>query len=207
MTGTGNTITSTTGTAVNLNGTGGTVGLTSVSANGGSNGIVLNGTSGPFTVSGTGTAGTGGTIQNKATGISLTNASNVSLNRMQLNDFTDFAIRGSSVINFTMDNTVINGINGNDAGADEGSVRFTELTGSAAISNSSVSGTVENNFTVINTAGTLNRITFTNVTFGSMSAATGDHALLIESLNSAVINPRSRTAPSPPRAAPTSIAS
>ena len=153
-------VTTTTGTAVSLTSSGGTVSFTSVSSNGGTNGILLNNTTGSFTVTGTGTAGTGGTIQNKATGISLTTASNVSLTHMQLNDFTDFAIRGSSVVGFTMDNTVINGTNGNDAGADEGSVRFTELTGSAAISNSSVSGTVENNFTVINTTGTLNRITF-----------------------------------------------
>jgi hypothetical protein len=192
VTGANNTVTSTTSTGVNItNTTIGSNGVTfrSVSTNGATNGIVLNNSgTGNFTVTGNGTVGSGGTIQNGATGISLTNAQNISLAWMQLNDFTDFAIRGTSVVNFTMDNTVISGTNGNDPGADEGSVRFTELTGSARIANSTISGAVENNFTVINTSGTLDRITFSNVTFGAMSAATGDDALLIETLNNAIVN-------------------
>jgi hypothetical protein len=192
-TGAGSTIVSTTGTALNVVNTAiASSGLTfqSISANGAANGIVLNntGANGGLTVTGGSTAASGGTIRNGATGISLTNTRNVSLNRMQLNDFSDFAIRGTSVVGFTMNNTVINGTNGNDVAADEGSVRFDELTGSASISNSSISGTVETQFRVTNTTGTLNRITFNNVTFGAMNAATGDDGLLIESLNNAVIN-------------------
>ncbi|MEZ5577673.1 MAG: hypothetical protein R3F44_19345 [Candidatus Competibacteraceae bacterium] len=55
-------VTSTTGTAVNLSSLNGTVTLTSVSANGAANGIVLDTTTGSFTVTGSGAAGTGGTI-------------------------------------------------------------------------------------------------------------------------------------------------
>ena len=180
-------VTSTTGTAVNLNGTGGTVGLTAVSANGAANGIVLNNTTGSFTVTGSGAAGTGGTIQNAATGISLTNAQNVSLTRMQLNDFTDFAIRGSSVANFTMDNTVINGVNGDNAVADEGSARFTGLTGSATISNCNISGGFEDNFKIVNTSGSLNRITFSSTTIGANSTTDGNDGIGLESTGSGTI--------------------
>ena len=191
--GAGNTITTTTGTALNVASTTiGASGVTfqSISSNGAANGIVLNstGSTGGLTVSGNGTAGSGGTIQNGTIGVSLTSTSSVSLDRMQLNDFGDYAIRGSGVAGFTMANTVVNGTNGNDGAADEGSVRFTELTGSATISDSNISGAVENNFRVVNTAGSLNRITFSRVTFGPMNAATGNDGLVLESLGNAVIN-------------------
>ena len=66
-------------------------------------GIILDttGASGGLTVSGSGTAGSGGTIQHKTgadggttqgIGIYLNNTSSVSLTRMQLNDFDNFAI-------------------------------------------------------------------------------------------------------------------
>ncbi|MDX1943496.1 MAG: Ig-like domain-containing protein, partial [Saprospiraceae bacterium] len=88
--------------------------LTAVSCNGCTTGIDLNTTTGSFAVNGTGMAGTGGTIRNGAIGISLTSTRNVSLAWMQLNDFSDFAIRGNSVINFTLNNAVVNGVNGNN---------------------------------------------------------------------------------------------
>lgn len=188
-----NTITSTTGTALNVaNTTIGASGLTfqSISANGAANGIVLNttGASGGLTVTGAGSAGSGGTIRNAGTGISLTSTRNVSLTRMQLNDFSDFAIRGSSVVNFTLDNTVINGTNGNNGAADEGSVRFTELTGSASVTSCNISGGLEDNFAVINTSGTLNRITFSNTTFGANSTTDGSDGILVEGQNAAIVN-------------------
>lgn len=69
ITGTGNTVTTTTGTAVNFDNT--TIGVSglnfrSISVNGATNGVLLNnsGLLGGLTVSGNGTAGSGGTIQN-----------------------------------------------------------------------------------------------------------------------------------------------
>ncbi|MBL1264479.1 tandem-95 repeat protein [Methylomicrobium sp. RS1] len=186
VTGSGNTLASTTGIALNVsNSTIGGSGLTfqSISSNGAANGIALNntGSNGGLTVSGTGSAGSGGTIQNGSTGISLTNTRNISLTRMQLNGFSDFAIRGSSVVDFMLDNSVINGVNGNDAAADEGSVRFTGLTGSATISNSNISGGFEDNFKVVNTSGTLDRLTFTSTTIGANSTTDGNDGIGIES--------------------------
>ena len=171
----------------------GAAGLNFVRIDGGigSVGILLNntGTSGGLSVTGSGvTAGSGGTISNGTTGISLTNTRNVSLANMQLNDFSDFAIRGSGVVGFSLTGSTINGNNGNDAGADEGSVRFTELTGTATITNCNISGAVEHNMQVVNTSGLLNRLTVTGTTFGSMNATTGSDGLLIETQGTAVIN-------------------
>lgn len=191
--GTVNTITSSTGTALNIvNTTIDAADLTfeRISSNGGTNGIVLNstGASGNLVVTGTGSAGSGGTIQNKATGISLTSTQGPSFAWMQLNDFSDFGIRGTSVVGFTLANSVISGTNGDDAGADEGSVRFTELTGSATVSSSNISGGHEDNFAVINTGGTLNRLTFSSTTIGANSVAAGSDGLLVEGQNAAVVN-------------------
>lgn len=204
--GTNNTITSTTGTALNVaNTTIGASGLTfqSISSNGGSNaGIVLvsTGSSGSLTVTGTGSAGSGGTIANKSggnlpgdlstsqgVGIFLNNTTAPSFTSMQLNDFSNFAIRGNNVTGLTLASSVVNGTNGNDAGQDEGSVRFTNLTGSASISNSNFSGAHESNFAVVNSSGTLDRITFSSATFGPMSTTDGNDGLVLESLGSAVI--------------------
>lgn len=154
-------------------------------------GIVLNntGVSGGLTVTGTGaTAGSGGTIQNGSTGISLTNTRSVSLSNMQLNGFSDYAIRGSGVVGFSLTGTTVSGINGDDAGADEGSIRFTELTGVASITGCNISGAVEHNVQVVNTSGLLDRLTVTGTTFGSMNATTGSDGLLIETQGTAVIN-------------------
>ena len=192
--GTGNTITSTTGAALNVqNTTIGASGLNfrSISSNGGAtNGILLNntGSSGGLTVSGNGAAGTGGTIQNKAIGISLTSTLSPSFSWMQLNDFGDFAIRGTTVTNFTLNNSVISGVNGNDPVADEGSVRFVGLTGSATVSNCNISGGIEDNFKLLNSSGTLNRLTFTNTTIGPNNAVSGNDGINIEGTGSATIN-------------------
>lgn len=205
--GTNNTITSTTGTALNVvSSTIGTSGLTlrSISSNGGSNaGIVLvsTGSSGSLTVTGTGAAGSGGTIANKSggnlpgdlstsqgVGIFLNNTTAPSFTWMQLNDFSNFAIRGNNVTGFTLASSVINGTNGDDAGADEGSVRFTNLTGSASVTSCNISGGHEDNFAVINTSGTLNRITFNAPTIGGNSVGFGSDGILVEGQGSAIVN-------------------
>ena len=96
-----NTITTTTGTALNVaNTTIGANGLTfrSISSNGATTGIVLNNT-GTFglTVTGTGTAGTGGTIQNATSrGAEFTSADNISLSFM---NFTNNGTAGLGALN------------------------------------------------------------------------------------------------------------
>ncbi len=197
------TVTTTTGTAVLLNGVDqSNLTFKSISANGAANGISLtnvNTTFGSFTVTGDGaTPGSGGTIRNTVgadgatagNGIYLSNANNVSLSWMQLNDHPNFAIRGLTVNGFTMDHSGVSGTNGNNAASpfNEGSISFSELTGSATISNSNISGGFADNFRVVNTSGTLNRITFTNATVGANSTSDGNDGITLEAQNGTVIN-------------------
>lgn len=201
-------VTTTTGTAVSLafvdstTGAGNGINFLSVSSNGGSaNGIILQNTTGTFVVTGSGTAGSGGTIANKSgadgsttqgSGIFLTSAAGVSLSRMQLSGFQNFAIRGTSVTGFTFDNSVISGVSGTSVGAfDEAAVSFTNLLGSASITNSNIGGGFEYVLKVNNTSGTLNRLTVDGTTFGGNHDAVsgnGGDAVQIVAANSATVN-------------------
>jgi hypothetical protein len=103
-------LTSTTGTAVSLNGTGGTFTFTSVSANGAAVGISLANTTGSFTVTGDGGStnnGSGGTIQNATSGIQLSNVQNISLDQMNIHNTTRSGINGTRVTNFALTNSTI----------------------------------------------------------------------------------------------------
>lgn len=101
--GTGNTLTSTTGTALYVaNTTIGAAGLTlqSISSNGGATGIVLDTTgAGPVTVTGTGAAGSGGTIQNTSGDAILldTTGGLVTLNHMIIQDIGNMAGASNTV--------------------------------------------------------------------------------------------------------------
>ncbi|WP_246677702.1 hypothetical protein [Mesorhizobium sp. B2-4-18] len=214
---TSNVITSGAGTALNVaNTTIGGAGLTfrSISSNGSSAnaGIVLDntGSSGGLTVTGTGSAGSGGTISNKTggdilngsdasgqtasgtngTGIFLRNTANVSLANMQLNDFTNFAVYGNNVTNFTMTGTTISGVNGTTLAGDreESSVRFDNLLGISSITNSSISGGYNQNVDLYNTSGTLTRLTMDNIQFGLINAIGGNDNVRAQVFNSATAN-------------------
>ncbi len=205
-----NTLTTTTGTALNVaNTTIGASGLTfrsiTSNANGATNGINLDTTgSGGLTVTGNGgtctsaATCTGGTISNKTTGtdgsttggigIYLNNASNVSLTNMQFNDFNNFGIFGNNVTNFTLSGVHMDGSNGNGAATtNEGTVRFTNLLGNALVQNSSISNTnaaggAVVNFAVSNTGGTLTLLDFENTTLSNFNATgTGTDALFFGS--------------------------
>ncbi|PBC01385.1 inverse autotransporter beta domain-containing protein [Mesorhizobium sp. WSM3860] len=186
--GTGNTITSTTGTALNIANT--TIGASDltfqkVTSNGGSaNGIILDstGSSGGLHVTGTGTAGSGGTIATKTgadgsttqgSGIYLNNTSDLQLSWMQLNDFQNYGIVGTNVTGLALDHVVISGTNGTSVGGiGEGAAYFTGLSGSAAVSNSTFTGAAYDAFHVFNDGGqTLNRLTITGSTFATQSGA------------------------------------
>jgi hypothetical protein len=203
-----NTIGATTAPAVTaLNVTNTTIGASrllfrSISSNGGSaNGIILDntGSSGGLTVDGDGanTAvggnASGGTITGKTgadgsattgSGIYLNATSSVILRRMTINGTNqNFGIRGINVNGFTMEFTTVTGSNGNNAGIDEGSVNFDNLTGAAAITSSIVEGGFEDNLNVVNTSGTLNRLVITGSTFGFNNTVNGNNNILIESQN------------------------
>jgi VCBS repeat-containing protein len=186
--------------AVNLSNSGGTINLTSVSANGGSNGIVLNNTTGTFTVAGTGgscieanpSGCSGGTIQNMTgadnsgttptgTGIALNNAEGVSFTRMYIHDVSNYGIRGTSVNGFTLDNSVVSGVNGTNVASpfNDSSLLFIGLTGTSSISNNAITGGFFRNIHIDNSSGTLN-LTVNNNSIHHTGAAQGDDGLFIE---------------------------
>ncbi|MCA1799652.1 MAG: tandem-95 repeat protein, partial [Xanthomonadaceae bacterium] len=192
--------------AVNLNGVTGNFTLDRVDANGGANGIVLvntNSASGSFTVAGTGGACTaatptctGGRIQATAgangevagNGVYLENTRSVAFTRMRIGGHQNHAIFGTTVTGFSLVDSVVDGVNGNDAGADEGSVRFVNLLGSGAITRSDLSGGLEDNLRLVNNTGTLNRLVITDTIFRDNSSALGNDGILIQSIGTAVVN-------------------
>lgn len=201
VTGAGNTIASSGATALSVvNTTIGASGLSfrSISAAGGPNGIVLDNTGAinGLQVTGSGAAGSGGTIANVSgadgssagIGVYLNGARNVSLSWMQINDASNFAIRGVSVQNFTLASSVVNGANGTSAALNEGSISFSGLTGSATVSGSNVSGGISNNVRVVNGSGVLDRLTVSGTTVGANSTTDGADGVFIQAQNSAVLN-------------------
>jgi hypothetical protein len=99
---------------------------------------------------------------------------------MQLNDFSNFAIRGNSVTGITLDHSVISGDSGTTnsltdpltsfvANTGEDAIRLTNLLGSGSITNSNISGGYTNTIMVENNTGTLNRLTIDHSTIGGRS--------------------------------------
>jgi hypothetical protein len=208
-----NSITTGTGTALNVDNTGiGSDNLTfaSISSNGSTNGIRLNstGTQGRLNVTGSGgtctpasTAGcTGGQIANltgaddatttpSGTGIVLNNTLNPSFSLMWIHDASNYGIRGTHVAGFAMSDSVINGANGTTAltANKDGSARFEELTGTVGMTNVAISGGYFTNLMVDNTAGVLNA-TLDNVDSGTLNATGGDDAVQFEGIGTSDMN-------------------
>ena len=193
-----NSISTGTGSALNVTNTNiGAAGLTfrSISSNGGTTiGITLNntGSAGGLTVTGNGAAGTGGTIQNKTgtlatqgTGISLTSTANVSLAWMSIQGNQNYGIRGTGVSGFALDNAAVGTVtkNGNSATVDanpvtgiagEGSLRFTNLTGTATISNSTLDNGFARTVLIENDVATALNLSVTNSTINeSLNSSNG----------------------------------
>lgn len=177
--GTGNTIVSGTGTALNVANTtigAGDVTFRSIASNGAANGIVLNntGTSGNLVVTGTGaTGGSGGTIQNSTgDGVSLTDTQDVSLSNMIISDNAGNGIKGLRV-----NGVVLNGLtlNSNADANTESGILFNELTGNASHVTTFTNLTVSNSFThnvqVINSGGTLANLVVSGGTFSNNGAS------------------------------------
>ncbi len=203
-----NILSATTGTALRVVST--TIGASgmnfrSITSNGSgaANGIILDGAgTGGLTITGNGgtctsaATCTGGTISNKTgadgtgngIGIYVNNTSNVSITRMKLNDFTNYGIRGTSVTGFTLNNCFIDGVNGDNAGADEGSIIFDGLLGTSSFSSDTIKGGIEDNFRIKNSSGTANNITIDSCTIRDTSTGvTGNDNLNIEANNTAII--------------------
>ena len=200
---TASTLTTSTGTALDVEGAtigGSNLMFRSISASGGSHGIVLvnTGSFGHLSVSGTGTAGSGGSITaitgaDAATngcadlgssipagvGVYLKNTTSPSLAFMSFpGTFGNFGILGYGVSGFTLDHTTMTGTYGDNVNQDEDTVHFCTLTGSASITNDTISNGAETNLRIVNGSGTLNRLTITNDTIGLNQNGGGDGTLL-----------------------------
>src|SRR5262249_18535766 len=126
----------------------------SVSATGGVNGIVLNNTGslGGLTVSGNGgtctstlSICTGGTIQT-STGhaVSLTSTTSPSFSFVKITNAANSGIYGTGVTNFTLNNSVIDGVNTAHTSSD-GNVSFNLNAGGATENNLSGVVSITNN--------------------------------------------------------------
>ncbi|MCA1817019.1 MAG: cadherin-like domain-containing protein [Acidobacteria bacterium] len=173
------TTVNTTGSAVSSNG----IFLKFTSATGSPGGFSVLGSGGTCTFASSGTC-TGGRITNTSgadnstggIGVYLEDVASVSLTRMHIDNHPNFAIRGKTVNGFTFQTSVIDGNNGTSAAADvdiqvgEDAIKFSNLTGSALIDSSTVSGGFLHNIQVDNNTGTLNRLTVSNSFIGDPDA-------------------------------------
>jgi hypothetical protein len=114
---------------------------------------------------------------------------------VRITNNSNYGIRGDSIGGgFTLANSVLDGANGSEtvAGAgspfNEAAMRFTELTGSNVISNSAISGGASDNLAVINTSGSLNRLTISGTTFGNNSNTQGNSSVDVEGSATATMN-------------------
>jgi hypothetical protein len=202
-----NTLATTTAAALTIANTAigaGGVTFRSISSNGATNGIVLDATGAAGSLAVTGSGGTctaastggcsGGQIANSTgadsaattpggTGIVLDATKDPSFTRMWIHDHSNYAIRGHDVAGFALDASVVNGTNGDNGTTpfDDGSVLLDNLSGSASISASAISGGFEDNVRVHNTTGSLDRITFSSTMIGDNSVAGGNDAIGLQS--------------------------
>jgi hypothetical protein len=180
-------VAATNGAAINIAG-GGTlaVSLDSVSANGGAAGVVLSNTGGSFTVTGDGsTPGSGGTIQNMTgDGIVLTDTGNASLAFMNVTANAGNGVKGTSVNGLTLTTCAIRN---NTSAPNQAGLLLTNLLGTNSVTNTEVSGSTENNVTVMNDSGTLAALTFANCTIKNTSNASGNIGIRVAGTNTAVM--------------------
>lgn len=201
------------GLGVSITGNSAAVTFRAINQNGGATGVSLTNMTGSFTVTGNATAGagSGGRIQNLSgadntvggIGVYMSNAKNVSLNYMRLNNFSNFAIRGMSVNGFTLTNSTVDapgGTNGSGytAGAladeMESSVSFKNLTGTAVIDTATIRDGYYHNVVVIDDGTSALNLTVKNSTIRDNKLDTnpadgcdalGQNGLMVETYNSA----------------------
>ena len=173
-------ITTTTGTTVNLNGTNGALSFTSLTSTGASTGLSLTSTGGSFTVTGDGTGranGSGGSLSNStfAAMTALTSSGTISLNSMNVS----ITIAANHGVLF--DNNAGGTLAGNITGC-----TFTGVGGAANVSQNKSMLQFEAGNTAPNaanvTANVQNSFFFNNRTYGMFTNAAGD-AIMNVTLN------------------------
>jgi len=129
----------------------------------------------------------------QGTGIYLNSTQDVQLNGLQLTGgFNNYGIKGTNVTGFSLTNSTLSGTFGtsNTGPNEEAAIRFDNLLtsatyNSATISDSSIGGGYSENIRIMNTSGTLDRLTINNVQFGTISAVGGNDNVHLEVTNTA----------------------
>ncbi|PYJ88498.1 MAG: hypothetical protein DME70_03895, partial [Verrucomicrobia bacterium] len=158
------------------------------------NGIKLTNTSGSFTVTGSGGTCTlatqtcdGGSIQSpSAGGVLISNASNVSLTRMKIQNSGADGINAASVNGFTLNNSIITDVN--TAGSVNGTtndcgIQFTNASGTVTISNSVIDQAPHDGIQLINTDTNMTAFNVTGTTISNMpNTTTSNNGILVNLL-------------------------
>jgi hypothetical protein len=195
-TNTSSTLTTTTGTALNVaNTTIGAGGLkfqsisAGTGASGPTSGIILNntGSSGGLTISGTGSAGTGGTIQKMTgAGISLTSTKNVSLSFMDVQNGSMEGILGTSVDGFTLTSCSVTG--NSTSGNNRDGIKLTDTVNAVTFTSDTVTGNFNSNVQLTTGGSSTAVMTTLTVTGGTYSTSTQNVGFLVDLHGSAALN-------------------
>jgi hypothetical protein len=117
-------------------------------------------------------------------GILLTDVDKVSLTRLRVNGHSNFGLKGLRVSNATLTSSYFHN-NGDDVGGEgEGNVYFFELTAAGAVTNCYLDLGAARNLEVLNTSGTLDRLTVSGTTIGN-DGANGSDGIFLQADNSA----------------------
>jgi hypothetical protein len=191
-----NTAITTTGTAVHVQNTtigAGNLDFQKVSASGAPTGIALEntGSSGKLNVTGTGTPGSGGEIANPTNaGVLLNGTSAPSLSYMHIHEAANFGVSGETVSGLTLEHDTIDGTNGASSSTTGASLAMTQLTGTATISNSTITGGYHDDARISDSSGALSSLTLEGDTFAETNANTSaNDDLLMIANGTATINP------------------
>jgi VCBS repeat-containing protein len=191
-----NTLTTTTGTALNVATTQiGAANLTfrsitaGTGASGPGSGIILNntGSSGGLVVTGNSGAGTGGTMQKMTgAGISLTSTKNVSLSFMIVQNGSMEGILGSSVDGFTLISSSVTG--NSTAGNNRDGIKLTDTVNAVTFTSDTVTGNFNSNVQLTTSPSSTAVMTTLTVTGGTFSNSTQNVGFLVDLHGSAALN-------------------
>jgi hypothetical protein len=189
VTGAGNTVLATAGTALDVNGpdiAAGDLTFQSVGSAGAATGVRLadTGNAGGLNVTGspvgTPAVGSGGTVSGATgAGYDLSNTRDVRLAGVNVQNGGDDGIRATGVTGFSL--TGGSQITGNGNADDERGLDFTELSGTATITGTTVTGSADDNMAVLNDAATLANLTVDGGRFATNQASTGEDGIRLQS--------------------------
>ena len=99
---------------------------------------------------------------------------------MKIRNSLGNGVRGSSVTNFALRDSVVDN-NGDDAATDEAGLHFTNLAGTSEFTRTLVANSPEDNARVVNCSGTLSQLNVTDSTFRDTDTVSpGNNGLLLQ---------------------------